>query len=133
MRTRKLLTGTLLGALVLTQSACGTLLHPERTGQGPGRLDPAIVILDGIGLFLYLIPGLVAFAVDFNNNTIYLPGGGSAAAPDDTPQRQVTLDAPLDAAMIERVIERELAVPAVLGHERLEVRAAGDTVATSIR
>ncbi|HRX75648.1 MAG TPA: hypothetical protein P5341_16175, partial [Hyphomonas sp.] len=32
------------------------------------------MILDGIGLLLFLIPGLIAFAVGFSNDTIYLPG-----------------------------------------------------------
>ena len=31
-------------------------------------------ILHGIGLLAYLIPGIIAYALDFNNGTIYLPG-----------------------------------------------------------
>ena len=34
--------------------------------------DP-IVIMDGIGLFFFIIPGLVAFAVDFTTGAIYFP------------------------------------------------------------
>jgi len=55
--------------------ACGTIMYPERKGQRAGRLDPAIVVLDAIGLLFFIIPGVIAFAVDFNNGTIYLPGG----------------------------------------------------------
>jgi hypothetical protein len=58
---------------------CGTILHPERKGQKGGRLDAGIVLLDGVGLLLFLIPGIIAFAVDFNNGTIYLPGGLSSS------------------------------------------------------
>jgi len=54
-------------------SGCGTIIHPERRGQPAGRLDPAVVLLDGIGLLLFLIPGIIAFAVDFSTGAIYLP------------------------------------------------------------
>lgn len=54
-------------------SSCGTILHPERIGQPPGRIDPGIVALDGVGLLLFLIPGAIAFAVDFYTGAIYLP------------------------------------------------------------
>jgi hypothetical protein len=64
---------TLLLSLSLT--ACGTLLYPERKGQVSGQIDPGVAILDGIGLFLFFVPGVVAFAVDFSNGTIYLPHG----------------------------------------------------------
>jgi len=53
---------------------CGTLMYPERKGQRAGRIDVGVALLDGVGLFFFLIPGVIAFAVDFNNGTIYLPG-----------------------------------------------------------
>ena len=71
---RQLLTGASATLLAASLTGCGTLLYPERKGQGRGRLDPSIVMLDGIGLLLFLIPGIIAFAVDFGNDTIYLPG-----------------------------------------------------------
>ena len=60
-------------AFVVSVISCGTILYPERIGQRGGRIDPAIFILDGIGLLFFFIPGVVAFAVDFSNGTIYLP------------------------------------------------------------
>ena len=67
-------------------SSCGTILHPERIGQPPGRLDPGVVALDGVGLLLFLIPGAIAFAVDFYTGAIYLPpqyadNGDASASP----------------------------------------------------
>ena len=56
-------------------TGCGTLLYPERKGQIGGRVDTGVAILDGIGLLFFVIPGVIAFAVDFNNGTIYLPKG----------------------------------------------------------
>ena len=54
-------------------SGCGTILYPERRGLKSGHLDSGVVILDAIGLLFFLIPGIIAFAVDFSNGTIYLP------------------------------------------------------------
>ena len=66
----------LVAAICLQTAACGTIIHPERRGQRGGRLDVGIVILDAIGLLFFIIPGVIAFAVDFSNGTIYFPGGG---------------------------------------------------------
>jgi len=58
----------------MTLSAgCGLLLYPERRGQRGGRLDWGIVLLDGLGLLLFFVPGVIAFVVDFATGTIYLP------------------------------------------------------------
>lgn len=67
------LTALALAASCLFDSSCGTILHPERIGQPPGRLDPGVVALDGVGLLVFLIPGAIAFAVDFYTGAIYLP------------------------------------------------------------
>lgn len=97
MQTRR--NKTKIAAIVLLgtlgfQSACGTLLYPERRGQTSGRIDPAVAILNGIGLLFFLIPGLIAFAVDFSTGAIYLPPGEEGDAlkvqldPEDlTPER----------------------------------------------
>ena len=62
MSIRKFWLSLSLAIYVLHSTACGVLLYPERQGQKGGRIDPAIAILDGIGLLLFLIPGLVALA-----------------------------------------------------------------------
>lgn len=72
---RRFLRGGCLSLLGLGSIGCGTILHPERKGQPAGRLDWAIVALDALGLLFFFIPGVIAFAVDFNNGTIYLPPG----------------------------------------------------------
>lgn len=75
--------------LLLATVSCGTLLYPERRGQPPGRIDPAVVILDGIGLLFFFVPGVIAFAVDFGTGAIYLPQDCCAAAgePADSASR----------------------------------------------
>ena len=55
-------------------TGCGTLLHSERRNQPhSNQIDWGIVALDSLGLLLFFIPGIVAFAVDFSTGTIYLP------------------------------------------------------------
>jgi hypothetical protein len=119
----------ILSVVVLTQLvACGTILHPERKGQINGRLDPAIVILDAVGLFFFLVPGVVAFAVDFSNGTIYLPGGkradGSAPSPD---VRMVYIGEDVrDPHKLENVI-RNLSGKAVdFNHQAMQTLAIAD-------
>ena len=63
----------------LTVSGCGYLLYPERQGLKGGRIDPAVALLDAAGLLFYIVPGVIAFAVDFTNGTIFVPPGGSSA------------------------------------------------------
>lgn len=74
-------------AATLSVSACGYLIFEERAGQPPGgQLDWGIVALDAVGLLFGVIPGIVAFAVDFSTGCIYLPpqsaGYGLAPAAD---------------------------------------------------
>jgi hypothetical protein len=76
---KKLIKGVriLIVAIVMLQlTGCGTILYPERKGQKGGTIDSGIVVLDAVGLLIFVIPGVIAFIVDANNGTIYLPGGG---------------------------------------------------------
>jgi len=59
--------------LLLQLASCGTLLYPERRDQKSGQVDVAVVLMDAIGLFFFIIPGVIAFAVDFSTGAIYLP------------------------------------------------------------
>jgi len=94
----------MVGCLSLFIAGCGTLLYPERKGQTGGRLDPAVVALNGAGLILYLVPGLIAFAVDFHNGTIYLPAGqGFTDVDEDAEPISVTL--PVTDEKIEAALE----------------------------
>lgn len=64
--------------LVGQLAACGTILYPERKGQIDGQIDTQVAILNAIGLLFFLVPGVIAFAVDFSTGAIYLPGGKRA-------------------------------------------------------
>lgn len=88
MKTKWMKNGVLTVAMagtMLFYTSCGTLLYPERRGQTSGRIDPGVAVLDGVGLLLFIIPGIIAFAVDFATGAIYLPHGDASLqkAPDD--------------------------------------------------
>ena len=56
-------------------TGCGTLFWPERRGNSR-HLDAGVAILDGIGLLFFILPGVIAYAVDLSTGCIFLSGGG---------------------------------------------------------
>ncbi len=90
--------------LVFQLTGCGTLFYPERKGQIGGRLDTGVVILDAVGLLFFLIPGIIAFAVDFGNGCIYLPAHRVVVSQSDL--RQIRFDPKKTSlAQLERIIK----------------------------
>ena len=112
----------LLAGSVVWATSCGTLIHPERIGQPrSGRLDFSIVLLDGLGLLLFFVPGVIAFVVDFATGAIFLPPSyGDASDPKQwrvvkIPKDQMTRD------KIEEVVSREIGRPVDLDGEEVRV------------
>lgn len=69
---------TALGMVLIVMGvtvSCGTILYPERRGQKAGRIDAGVAVLDGIGLLFFIVPGVIAFGVDFATGAIFLPSG----------------------------------------------------------
>ncbi len=95
---RRAVATMLIACLTLSLAGCGTLFYPERKGQLPGRIDPGVAIADGIGLLFFIVPGVIAYAIDFSNNTIYLPGEAGAGI-DAT-----HLDDPADTAQVDALL-----------------------------
>jgi hypothetical protein len=74
-RVKRALAPILVITVSLQAVSCGTLMHPNRVGQPrTGPIDPTVVVLDGLGVLLFVIPGLAAFVVDFATGAIYMPG-----------------------------------------------------------
>lgn len=97
-----------LSVLILTSllhlTSCGVLLYPERQGQARGRIDPAVAILDGIGVVLFVIPGLLAFLIDFHQGTIYLPSSHGSNQTQDTAPQIIKVEGKMDQKDIETII-----------------------------
>lgn len=107
MRMPVRLVNGLVGLALLTQlSACGTLFYPERRGQISGKIDSAVVVMDAVGLLIFIIPGLIAFAVDFATGAIYLPDSSYSVAPQ-TLREAIGADGELDTARLEAILLRE--------------------------
>lgn len=108
MRSYQKIIGGLLSLSLLSQlAACGTIFYPERRGQIGGQIDPAIAIMDAIGLLFYIIPGLLAFAVDFITGAIYLPGGKHAQVDPQLLQQAIQPDGSIDNLRLKAIIEEQ--------------------------
>lgn len=102
----KPLASLLLSATLVTQlSACGTVFYPERRGQISGEIDPGVAILNGIGLLFYLVPGIIAFAVDFATGAIYLPDARYSLAPEHL-QQALDANGEVDLQKLQAILEQ---------------------------
>jgi len=113
---RRSLAGLTLVVSLTALVGCGTLFHPERKGQMSGRIDPVVAIANGVGLLFFIVPGVIAYAVDFSNGTIYLPSGHNAAGVD-----ALELEENMDVASLERLLSEKSGRPVSLDSELLRV------------
>ncbi|HZX18031.1 MAG TPA: polyribonucleotide nucleotidyltransferase [Pseudomonas sp.] len=106
MSTQTRVIGGLIVAALLTQlTACGTLFFPDRRGQIEGRIDPMVAGLNAIGILFYVIPGLIAFGIDFATGAIYLPGGMTSQVDPQDLQNVVDADGKVDPIKLKALIE----------------------------
>lgn len=126
-KTRKSITLSLVGGFVFQLAACGTIIYPERKGQINGRLDVGVVALDAIGLLFFFVPGVIAFAVDFSNGTIYLPGG--SASINTSELNVVNLGSDVSNERIEQLILQQTGKDISL--EKSEVHSRPDVTTLS--
>ncbi|WP_373185118.1 polyribonucleotide nucleotidyltransferase [Halopseudomonas sp.] len=109
MRIKSVACALVAAALASQLAACGTVFYPERRGQISGQIDPGVAILNGIGLLFYLVPGVIAFAVDFATGAIYLPDARYSIAPEKL-HKTVGPDGQVDAARLKTLIHQETGV-----------------------
>lgn len=86
-----------------------------------GRIDVGVAVLDGLGLLLFIIPGVIAFAVDFATGTIYVPGGRHAAADQPNDLVAVKADRKIDLPYLEQVLHDKAGVNAHLDSDSVKV------------
>ncbi|MGQ7247053.1 hypothetical protein ACUN9Y_06910 [Halomonas sp. V046] len=115
LRPPRLLTGLVLATTLTSLAGCGTVFHPERKGQINGQIDPVIAIANGVGLLFYIIPGVIAYAVDFSNGTIYLPGTQT------TDVESLPLEGDMDVAAFEQLLSEKAGQPVTLDNELVRV------------
>ncbi|NIC06659.1 hypothetical protein [Billgrantia bachuensis] len=115
-RIRRALTGLVLGAFITALVGCGTVFHPERKGQMSGRIDPVVAIANGVGLLFFIVPGVIAYAVDFSNGTIYLPGTHDSASVD-----VLQMEEGMDVPTLERLLSEKTGKAISLDSELVRV------------
>ncbi|WP_251976432.1 hypothetical protein [Salinicola avicenniae] len=115
LSARRCLSALIVASLLVSTSGCGTLFYPERKGQLPGRIDPGVAVADGLGLLLFIVPGVIAYAVDFSNNTIYLPGTHQASVD------RVEFQGRLESARLAHLIATHSGHQVDLAHELVRV------------
>lgn len=116
--------------MLLDFVSCGTILYPERRGKSHSRrIDPKVAILNGCFAFFFLVPGLVAFIVDFATGAIYLPRGKRAWSRLDKMKgmKVVKVDPEkLDKETIERILKEHTGKDIDLDQQPLQVFTGGD-------
>ncbi|CAI3789913.1 hypothetical protein AHFPHNDE_03622 [Pseudomonas sp. MM227] len=115
----RLIGGAVVAALVTQLTACGTLFWPDRRGQIEGRIDPVVAALDAIGILFYVLPGLIAFGVDFATGAIYLNDGKTAQVAPEKLQHAIDRDGKVDNLKLQAILETELGRSLPLDDPRL--------------
>jgi hypothetical protein len=119
MRSQFRVIGAVLAITLVTQvTACGTLFFPDRRGQIEGKVDPVVAALDAIGILFYVLPGLIAFGVDFATGAIYLPDAKYSIAPQRL-QDAIGLDGKVDNAKLKAIIQQETGLNLPLDNPKL--------------
>ncbi|SDU20456.1 polyribonucleotide nucleotidyltransferase [Geopseudomonas guangdongensis] len=125
MRSPSRILAALLASSLLAQLAgCGTLFYPERRGQLNGQIDPAVAALNAVGILFYVVPGLIAFAIDFATGAIYLPEGRYSVAPERL-RDAIGADGRIDRAQLHAILQEQLARDLPLDDPRLIQQAGG--------
>ncbi|SDS15897.1 hypothetical protein SAMN05216598_0706 [Pseudomonas asplenii] len=120
MRIPSRLIGGVVVATLLTQlTACGSIFFPDRRGQIEGKIDPLVAGLDAIGILFYVIPGLIAFGIDFATGAIYLPNGTTAQIAPEKLHESIGADGRVDNQKLQAIIQTELGQSLPLNDPRL--------------
>ena len=111
--------GVVVAALLSQLTACGSIFFPDRRGQIDGKIDPMIAVLDAVGLLFYVIPGLIAFGVDFATGAIYFPPGKTAHIAPEKLHEAIGEDGKVDNTKLQAILESELGRSFPLNDPRL--------------
>ncbi len=124
-------------ALIIQLAGCGTIIYPERRGQTSGRIDIGIAILDAVGLFFFIIPGVIAFGVDFTTGAIYLPGGHHRSSVHSDGEDMTVIHVnprEIDAKMLEEIVKKHTgcSTSLCLSNAEVHVLDSSEMIATKL-
>jgi hypothetical protein len=117
----KMISVSLSAVMILQLTACGTIFYPERKGTKSGEIDPIVAVADAIGLLFFFIPGVIAFAVDFSNGTIYKSGKRHGSL---TPEelKSVSPNGKLDKKALSALMSKKLGLAVNLDSSSLQMK-----------
>ncbi|WP_342650411.1 polyribonucleotide nucleotidyltransferase [Pseudomonas sp. REB1044] len=115
----RIIGGALIAVLLTQMTACGTIIYPDRRGQIEGKIDPVVAVMDAIGILFWVLPGLIAFGVDFATGAIYYPGGKTAQIDPAKLKPAVDAQGNVDTLKLQAIIESELGQRLPLDDPRL--------------
>jgi hypothetical protein len=131
-RRRKLIKMVAFAAMlfvVVQTGACGFILYPERKGRTNGRIDPGVAILDAILLLPGILPGVIAFAVDFVTGCIYISYNQAdidTLKPGGDPDTMTTASSSLDVKALERILSEYAGKPVHIDASQVTVLRIND-------
>ena len=110
---------TFSALLIFELAGCGTIIYPERRGQTGGKIDPAVVIMDGIGLLFWVSTGLVAFVVDFATGAIYTSSGRYSVAPEAL-KPAIDENGRIDTVQLQEIIKQQTGQNIPFNHPNIQ-------------
>ena len=124
---KKYLSTALLLIFTFQATGCGTILYPERRNQKTGRVDVGVALLDGFWLLVGIIPGVIAFAVDFSTGAIYIPEKSSTTSAGSSGYRVVQYDPQgMTKEGVEKLISQEIGQTFRFSDERYQMTRIED-------
>lgn len=75
--------------------------------------------MDAIGILFYVLPGLIAFGIDFATGAIYYPGGKTAQIDPAKLAPAVDANGQVDRIKLQAILESELGQRLPLNDPRL--------------
>ena len=88
-------------------------------------IDYTVLALDVAGLLFFVVPGLIALAVDFNNGTVYLPSRYSQGEGNPTFE-VVHTDGKIDKAYLEALVQEHYGIDVDLDASNTRIDAGHD-------
>jgi len=122
----KVLSVIIMMVFITQIAGCGTIMYPERRGQKiHGDVDTRIAVLDAVGLLFFIIPGLIAFGVDFYTGAIYLrPGEQQVWGQTQSKQEFAVIRVDpnqIDQKMIEKIVSDHIGQTISLDDHRMQI------------
>ena len=122
MTNRRIVMAGLAAGTASLLSSCGTIIYPDRVNQkNRGDIDLVILGLDAIGLLFFIIPGIVAFVVDFGTGAIYFPENHRRGRSENTIFDEIDSQSRLDRQEIERLVSARTGIAVNLNEDGVQV------------